>query len=118
MNKGLVVPIVTTVVGVAWLLNVLQVMPGVDWLWTAGLAAAGVLALAVGGLNRVSVVIGPFLLVSSVLSVMRQTGKLAVDREMPILVIVLGLLMLVAQLARLPLPEALQDPADTGAAPD
>jgi hypothetical protein len=111
VGKKLVVPILVIVVGVTWLLNVLGIMPGVDWVWTVGLAAAGVLTLVVWGLNRITVITGPFLLAASVCALLRQTGRLAVDREIPILVIALGVLMLVSQLSRLPLPDVLR-PAD------
>ena len=108
MGKKLVVPVLTIVVGMTWLLNVLGIMPGIDWIWTVGLAAAGILTVAIGGLNKVTIVTGPFLLVASVCSLLRQTGRLAVDREIPVLVIVLGILMLVSQLSRLPTPELLR----------
>lgn len=42
-NKKLIVPIFTIVVGVTWLLNVLGVVPGVDWIWTGGLAVGDLL---------------------------------------------------------------------------
>jgi hypothetical protein len=108
MGKKLAVPILIIVVGVTWLLNVLNLMPGVDWMWTIGLAAVGLLTLAVGGLNKLTVVIGPLLLAASATSLLRQTGRLDLDREIPILIIVLGALMLAAQLSRLPVPELLQ----------
>jgi amino acid transporter len=109
MNKKLIVPILTILVGVTWLLNVLNIIPGVDWIWTAGLAAIGLLCLAIGGVNKLTVVIGPFFLAGSVCSLLRQTGKLALDREIPILVIILGVLMLVSQLSPLSLPKTLQE---------
>jgi hypothetical protein len=111
MGKKLFVPILTIIVGVTWLLNVLEIMPGVDWMWTVGLAAAGILSVVVGGLNKVTVVTGPFLVVASVCSLLRQTNRLAVDREIPILVIVLGVLMLISQLLQVPIPEILKTDA-------
>lgn len=108
MGKKLVVPILIILVGATWLLNVLGIMPGIDWIWTVGLAAAGILTVVIGGVNKVTVVTGPFLLVASVCSLLRQTGRLAVDREIPVLVIVLGVLMLISQLSRLPTPEMLR----------
>jgi hypothetical protein len=113
MGKKLVVPVLIITVGVVWLLGVLKVLPDIDWLWTIGLAAAGILTMVLGGLNKLTVVIGPFLMVASACSIFRQTGRLAMDREIPVLVIVLGVLMLVSQLSRLPLPEALK-PEDAG----
>jgi hypothetical protein len=108
MGKKLVVPILTVVVGVTWLLNVMEVMPGVDWIWTVGLAAAGILTIAVGGLNKVTIVTGPLLVVASVCSLLRQTNRLQLNREIPILVIVLGVLMIVSHLSRLPTPATLR----------
>jgi len=109
MSKNLIVPILTILVGVTWLLNVLGILPGVDWIWTGGLAAAGILSIAIGGLNKVTIVTGPFLLLASVCSLLRQTGRLAIDREIPVLVIVLGVLMLVSQLSHLPIPETFRE---------
>jgi hypothetical protein len=108
MGKKLVVPILIVVVGVTWLLNVLEIMPGVDWIWTVGLAAAGILTIAVGGLNKLTIVTGPLLVVASVCSLLRQTNRLQLNREIPVLVIVLGILMLVSQLSRLQPPETLR----------
>ena len=108
MNKMIIVPILTITVGVTWLLNVLEVIPGIDWIWTVGLAAAGILTIAIGGLNKITIVTGPFLVIASACSLLRQTNRLPVDREIPILVIVLGILMLISQLSRLPIPQALR----------
>jgi hypothetical protein len=109
MGKKLVVPILTIVVGLTWLLNVLEIVPGVDWMWTVGLAAAGILSIALAGLNKLTVVTGPFLIVASVCSLLRQTGRLVVDHEIPVLVIVLGILMLISQLSSLPVPESFHE---------
>lgn len=106
-RKRFVVPIIVILLGVTWLLNVLKIIPGVDWIWTVGLAAVGILTLAVGGINRLTVVIGPFFIVASVCSILRQTGRLEIDREIPILTIVLGCLLLLVQLIKLPLPDIL-----------
>jgi hypothetical protein len=106
--KGLVVPVLVTVLGVTWLLNVLNVLPRVDWIYTVGLAAVGVLTLLVGGVNKLTAVVGPFLMVASICSLLRQLDALPVDREVPILTIVLGILMLIAQVLSLPLPEILK----------
>ncbi len=73
MNKKLIAPILTIIVGLTWLLNTLNIIPGVDWAWSIGLATVGILSVAVGGFNKVSIVTGPFLIIASVFSVMRQT---------------------------------------------
>lgn len=108
MAKKLIVPILIIIVGSTWLLNVQNILPGVDWIWTVGLAAVGILTLAVGGLNKLTIVIGPLLLVASICSLLRQTNRLSLDHEIPILVIVIGILMLIAQLSKLQLPQAMQ----------
>lgn len=109
MNKKLITPILTIIVGLTWLLNTLNIIPGVDWAWSIGLATVGILSVAVGGFNKVSIVTGPFLIIASVFSVMRQTGRINIDLEVPILVIVLGVLMLISQLSKLQLPDALKE---------
>jgi len=104
-----VVPILVIVVGVGWLLNVKGVIPKVDWIWTCGLAAVGFLTLAVGGLDKLTVVVGPFLIVSSIFSVLRQTGNMSIQTEVPILTIVLGVLLLFVNLVNLPSPDLLKE---------
>jgi len=54
-------------------------------------------------------VTGPFLIIASVFSVMRQSERININLEVPILVIVLGVLMLISQLSKLPLPDALKE---------
>jgi LiaF transmembrane domain len=109
MKKKLIVPIFTILVGITWLLNVMGIMPSIDWMWTLGLAIAGVLCIVIGGLNKRTVVTGPFLIVASICSLLRQTEILRSDYEIPVLVIAFGLLMLISQLPRFNTPEALQE---------
>ena len=109
MNKKLIAPILTIIVGLTGLLNTLNIIPEVDWAWSIGLATVGILSVAVGGFNKVSILTGPFLIIASVFSAMRQTGRINIDFEVPILVIVLGVLMLISQLSKLQLPDALKE---------
>ena len=95
--------------GIAWLLNTLGVIPGVNWLWTGALGVAGILVLATNRINKFTFVIGLFLLVSSVFSVLRQTGRLRADIEMPVLFIVFGVLVLLSLLLPLATPEFLRE---------
>jgi hypothetical protein len=107
-SKSMVaIAVLVIALGVAWLLNTLNLIPGIDWIWTGGLGVAGILVLMMSGIDRVSVVVGPFLLVTSVLSVLRQTGRLRLDIEMPILAIVFGVLFLFAVVLPLPKPRFL-----------
>jgi hypothetical protein len=106
--KDLIPPVLVIALGITWLLNVMEIMPGVNWIWTVGLAAAGLITLFIGGINKLTVVIGPFLMIASVCSLLRQLDKLPIDREVPILTIILGVLMLIVQILNLPLPDALK----------
>ena len=110
-RSAFVIPILLITIGVGWLLTTLGIAPGINWIWTLGLAATGVLAIAIGGLDKVTVVVGPFFIIASCLSLLRQTGRLAADTEVPILVIVSGVLLLAARLPTIPLPKwILQEP--------
>lgn len=107
-KTGIVVSIITIAMGVAWLLNTLHFLPGVDWVWTGALGVCGLLVIAAGGLNKLTFVVGPFLIVGSILSILRQTGRLRVDIEVPVLFIVFGILLLLAHLLPLRPPGFLQ----------
>ncbi len=90
--------------GVAWLLNVTKVIPRVDWVWVMGLGVSGILLLAFAQMDRFNFVIGVSLIVSSILSVMRQTGRLVINIEAPVLFITVGILLFLSQLLPLPAP--------------
>ena len=104
-RRTLVFPVLLIAVGVGWLLTASGVGPGICWPWTLGLAAVGLLAIVVNGWDKVSVVVGPFLIAASCLSLLRQTGCLSVDVEVPILTIAAGVLLLVARSPAIPLPK-------------
>lgn len=110
---SLILPILLITLGAGWLLTTLGVGPGIDWVWTLGLAVIGVLTIALGGLDKVTVVLGPFFIVASCLSLLRQTERLTIDTEIPILVIVGGVLLLVARLRTIPLPAWIQPNEET-----
>lgn len=76
---SLFLPLLLITVGVGWLLTTLGIAPHIDWIWILGLAVAGVLAFAFGGFNKVSVVVGPFFLAASFLSLLRQTERMSID---------------------------------------
>lgn len=105
--KGpIVLSLLIITVGVGWLLTTLAVAPGINWVLTLSLGMIGVLAFVTsGGIDKVSVIVGPFFLIGSILSLLRQAKILTIDVEIPICVILIGLLMLVAQLQIIPLPK-------------
>jgi hypothetical protein len=97
-------PILIIALGVGWLLTTHNIVPGVNWIWILGLAITGILIL-VRSVDKVTIVVGPFLLVSTFFSMLRQTGQMSIDTEMPCLVIVFGILMLVARILPIPSPK-------------
>ncbi|MCX7410588.1 MAG: hypothetical protein NTZ32_21135 [Planctomycetales bacterium] len=106
-SKGTVVlALLIITVGIGWLLTTLAVAPGINWVLTLSLGMIGMLAFVVsGGIDKVSVIVGSFFLIGSVLSILRQANVLSIDVEIPICVIVIGVLMLVAQIKAIPLPK-------------
>ena len=110
-KKTLLLPILLITVGVGWLLTTLGVALGIDWVWTLALAVVGLLTFVGGGFDKVTVVIGPFFILASGLSILRQTDRLHLDIEIPILVIIAGVLLLVARMPVIPIPKwMIQDP--------
>jgi hypothetical protein len=100
-----VIPVLIIAVGVGWLLTAQGFAPGVNWIWILGLGVIGIMTFVLSkGFDKVSVVLGPFFLLASLLSVLRQTERLSLDIEMPVLVISVGVLLLVAQWSAIPEP--------------
>ncbi|MHC4405299.1 MAG: hypothetical protein ACYTG0_37100 [Planctomycetota bacterium] len=104
-KRTLVVPILLIALGVGWLLATMGVAPDIHWPWTLGLAAIGLLTFAVGGWDKATVVVGPMFIVASTLSLLRQTDRIDVKVELPILVIVAGVLLLGARSRAVPPPK-------------
>src|SRR5688572_25487437 len=105
-SKGpLVLGLLIITVGVGWLLTVQGIGQGIDWIWTLGLGVVGIAAFVIsGGVDKVSIIIGPFFIIASVLSILRQSGQLKTDFEVPVLVILVGVLVVVAQMSFVPVP--------------
>jgi hypothetical protein len=107
--KPLVVPVLLITLGTGWLLTTLGIVAQLDWVWTLGIAFTGILVFVLSGFNKMSVAVGPFFLLASGLSVLRQSGRLDIESELPILVIAAGVLMLVAHSRSIPSPHWLVD---------
>lgn len=119
--KGpLILAILIITVGAGLLATALGYGPGINWVWTLGLGVVGILTFVVsGGLDKFSVTIGPFFLACSFLSILRQTGAMKIDVEIPILVILFGVLLLIAQMKAVPLPRWFGElPEDTEKSPN
>lgn len=102
-------------VGIGWLLSAQDIVPRINWVWTLGLAMVGIATFVLsGGIDKLSIVIGPFFLASSVLSFMRQQQRIRFDTEVPIMVILIGVLLLIAQFSFVPLPRWFVPPSGEG----
>jgi hypothetical protein len=117
-KSGLILPVLLIALGGGWLITSLGVGSGIDWIWTLGLASVGLLSFLISGLDKVTVVLGPLFLAASCLSFMRQAGHITLDVEIPILVMLAGVLMLVARMPAVPTPSWIikdpdQRPSDT-----
>jgi glycerol-3-phosphate acyltransferase PlsY len=111
-KRTLIVPILLIALGLGWLLTTLGVAPGINWVWTLGLAVVGLLVFVVSGWDKFTAVVGPFFIATSCLSLLRQTGRLSVDVELPILIVVLGVLLLIARHPAIPIPKGITLPSD------
>jgi hypothetical protein len=103
-KKTLIFPLLLITLGTGWLLTTIGVAPDINWVWTLGIAVLGLLTFVIGGFDKVTVVLGPFLLIASCLSVLRQTERLRFDIEVPLLVIIAGILLFIARLPMVPMP--------------
>ena len=98
-------------VGIGWLLTAQGVAGNVNWVWTLSLAVLGAAVfLLSGGVDKVSMLLGPFFLIASIISVLRQTQQISMNVEMPILIIVVGALLLIVQAPIIPAPRWLAPP--------
>ena len=100
--KDAALPVVLIVLGIAWLLNSLDWLPEIHWLWILGLAGSGIAILALDGITKSSVVAGPLLIMAGMLSFFRQYYGLGWRFIVPILLIAAGIFMLVARSPAIP----------------
>ena len=117
-RKCLIPALLLITVGTGWLLSTNEVIPGVDWIWVLGLAVTGFLVLFIGGIDKLTVVLGPFLMISTIFSLLRQTGRISADVEVPCLLIVGGVLALISYFLPLAAPDWIEGPPTGGASGD
>jgi hypothetical protein len=102
MMKDAALPIVLIVLGAIWLLDSLDWLPSIQWVWIFGLICAGSAILALDGITKSSVVAGPMLILAGVLSYFRQFHALGWRFIFPVMLISAGLLMLLARSTSIP----------------
>jgi hypothetical protein len=91
--KPFILPFLVVLFGAGWLLSEMKLFDPARMVWTLGLLASGVLVFTYLGLNRTTFLIGGMFLVGSALSLVRYAGWVTPEQQLPILVIVFGLLM-------------------------
>jgi hypothetical protein len=109
--KKAFVPLLIIATGIGWILTTNKVIPGVNWPIVLLIAVAGILSLC-RGLSKLTLVLGPMLLLGSVVMVMLQTKRIQIEMGLPVLVVAFGVLMLVARLSSLPDGLLSGDPED------
>lgn len=113
--KDAALPVVLILLGLTWLLNSLDWLPDVHWLWIIGLAGAGIAIMALDGITKSSIVAGPLLILAGILSFLRQYYGLGWRFIFPVMLIAAGLFMLVARSPAIPeSPRFNRSPRDRG----
>ncbi|MDH3584677.1 MAG: hypothetical protein OER86_10720 [Phycisphaerae bacterium] len=109
-SKGiLTISILVIALGICWLLEAMKVLENVDWVLIGMLVVGGILTMTIGGVDKVTVVVGPFLILTGIFAFLRQREIFTLELMVPTLVISLGLLMLLSTLSPLGRPKWLED---------
>jgi hypothetical protein len=95
-------PITLIVVGLAWLAWHFGWFPDIDWVVAVGLVIGGIAVLALDGLTKSSVVIGPFLIGAGIAWGVHERFRIGWAVLIPCMLVLLGVLMLVARSPRFP----------------
>jgi hypothetical protein len=98
-------------IGTGWLLTTLKVVPGVNWIWVLGLAFVGMITPIRAGLDKLTAVVGPFLVVAAGCAFLRQLEWMPLKIEAPVLVMTAGALLFITHFVKLPAPAWLLDDA-------
>ncbi len=95
-------PVTLIVVGLGWLLWEFRLFPDVDWIIGLGFIAGGIAVMAIDGVNKNSVVIGPFLVAIGVAWLLHDRYGTSWRLIVPVMLVLLGALMLVARNPKVP----------------
>ena len=99
--KDASLPVTLIVVGLGWLLWEFRLFPDVDWIISFGFIAAGIAVLTIDGINRNSIVIGPFLVAVGIAWLLHDRYWVSWRLIVPVMLVLLGMLMLVARSPRI-----------------
>lgn len=95
-------PVTLIVVGLGWLLWEFRLFPDVDWIIGLGFIAGGIAVMAIDGVNKNSVVIGPFLVAIGIAWLAHDRYGIHWRLLIPVMLVLLGALMLVARSPKVP----------------
>lgn len=95
-------PVTLIVVGLGWLLWEFRLFPDVDWIIGLGFIAGGIAVMAIDGINKNSVVIGPFLVAVGIAWLLHDRYGTNWRYIVPVMLVLLGALMLVARSPKVP----------------
>ncbi|WP_157314719.1 hypothetical protein [Chitinibacter sp. GC72] len=96
-RSGIWLPVALIVIGSGWLMHRLDIFPSVNWIVILALLVSGVAVLLLEGINKSTVVVGPMLIAGGVTTFIQQQYDLARSVQIPILLILCGVLMLLAR---------------------
>jgi hypothetical protein len=95
-------PITLIVVGAIGLIWYFRWLPDIDWIIALGFIAGGVAVLVVDGINKNSIVSGPFLIAVGIAWALRDQYRISWSLIIPALLVLLGVLMLIARNPKIP----------------
>jgi hypothetical protein len=104
-------PVTLIVVGIGWLLWEFRLFPDVDWIIGIGFIVGGIAVMALDGLNKNSIVIGPFLIAIGIAWLAHDRYGIHWRFIIPAMLVLLGALMLAARSPKV--PERRSRPHDT-----
>ena len=100
--KDVGLPIALLLLGVAWLLDSLDWLPNIRWVWVIGLLAAGIGILVLDGVTKSSLVSSALLVGAGVMAFFHQFHGLGWRFIIPIMLIVAGVAQLIARSPAIP----------------
>jgi hypothetical protein len=100
--KDASLPVTLIAVGLGWLLWEFRLFPDIDWIISLAFIAAGVAVMAIDGINKNSVVVGPFLIAIGCAWLLHDRYGTHWRYIVPFMLVVLGALMLIARSPRVP----------------
>jgi hypothetical protein len=100
--KDASLPVTLIAVGLGWLLWEFRLFPDIDWVISLAFIAAGVALMAIDGINKNTIVVGPFLIGIGAAWLLHDRYGTHWRYIVPVMLVFLGLLMLVARSSRVP----------------